>query len=141
MMTFGGNMSRFIERAEELRGRTDRHYNCAQSTLIPFAMEKGLNEEAAYALSSNFGSGMKMAGTCGAVTGGLMVLGLYGANDPATVGEFYRRFKENHDGMLDCGDLLKVSREKGIRRGPHCDGLVYEAVTIVEEILKEKGLI
>lgn len=134
-------MSRFIDKAEELRGRTDMHFNCAQAALIPFAVEKGMSEEAAYALSRNFGSGMKMAGTCGAITGGLMALGLYGVDDPATVAEYYRRFKDNHEGFLDCSDLLRVSKEKGIRRGPHCNGLVYEAVGIVEDILKERGLI
>ena len=134
-------MSRFLDRAEELRGSAARHYNCAQATFIPFAEEKGLDEETAYGITLNFGSGMKMAGTCGAITGGLMALGFYGVNDPQTVSDYYQRFKDNHEGFLDCRNLLRISKEKGERRGPHCDGLVYESVGIVEDILKEKGLI
>ncbi len=134
-------MSRFINRAEELRRIQEKHYNCAQAVFIPFAEEKGLSADAAYGIAMNFGSGMKMAGTCGAITGGLMALGLFGIDDPQTVAEYYQRFQEKHEGFLDCRNLLRISKEKGLRRGPHCDGLVLESVEIVEEILKEKGRI
>ena len=71
-------MSEHLKRAEELRAITERHYNCAQSVFVPFAKECGLDEEEAYKVAANFGAGMKVAGTCGAITGGLMVLGMLG---------------------------------------------------------------
>ena len=52
-------MSKYIEKAKELRAITDVHYNCAQSVLVPFAKEMGMTEEQAYNLGYNFGAGMK----------------------------------------------------------------------------------
>ena len=65
-----------LERARELRADTARHYNCCQSVVLPFAEELGLDEEAVLKLAEHFGSGMRRGSVCGAVTGGLMALGL-----------------------------------------------------------------
>lgn len=62
-------MSRYLDRARELREDPDVHYNCAQSVLIPFAEEAGLTAEQANAITANFGSGMKIGSVCGAITG------------------------------------------------------------------------
>jgi len=134
-------MSKYLEKAEELRAITERHYNCAQSVLVPFAEAAGISEEQAYRTAANFGSGMKMAGTCGAVTGGLMVLGLFGIDDGPTINSYYAKVKGNHEGFLDCADLLRINKERGGEKKPHCDAMVYECVSLVEEILKERGLI
>ena len=131
-------MGKCLDRAEELRAITERHYNCAQSVLVPFAEQAGLDPETAFRLAACFGSGMNMGGVCGAVTGGLMALGLAGAGDQKTCQAFCRRIRENHDGMLDCRDLLRVNAEKGGERKPHCDAMVYEAVRAVEDILANR---
>ena len=137
----GPGKSRYLERVEQLRACTDRHYNCAQSVLIPFAQGAGLLEETACALAANFGAGMKRASVCGAVTGGLMVLGLYGLEDGPTVAEFHRRIRDNHEGCLDCADLLRINKERGGDRKAHCDGMVLEAVALAEELLRAAGKI
>ena len=62
-----------MEETEALRARTDVHYNCCQSVLVPFADLCGLDKETAFKLGANFGSGMRHGSTCGAVTGALMV--------------------------------------------------------------------
>ena len=55
-----------LEEVQYLRTEPDgRHYNCAQSLLVPFASEVGLAKEQADALGANFGAGMKMGSTCG----------------------------------------------------------------------------
>ena len=64
------------ERAAQAGALFDRGYNCAQSVLIPKWEEMGLDHDMAKRLSKNFGVGMKIGSTCGAITGGLMVLGL-----------------------------------------------------------------
>ncbi|MDY5279503.1 C-GCAxxG-C-C family protein [Sharpea porci] len=133
-------MSKYLDEAITLRARTDRHFNCAQAVLVPFAKGAGLDEELAFNLAANFGSGMKMAGTCGAITGGLMALGLYGVDDPATITQYYKRFRTAHQGMMNCGDLLKANFEKGLAKKPHCDHMVYEAIGYVEEILRERNM-
>ena len=84
---------------------------------------------------------MKMAATCGAITGGLMVLGLCGIDDGQTINDYYARLRNNHDGFLNCADLLRINKERGGARKPHCDGMVYECVEIVEEILRDHGVI
>ncbi len=132
-------VSKYLEKAETLRAATDRHYNCCQSVLIPFAEGAGLDGEAAYRLALLFGAGMKRGSVCGAITGGLMALGLYGADEPAVLAEYYRRLREAHDGMFDCADLLRENKRRGGERGPHCDGMVYECIGLVEELLKKAG--
>lgn len=134
-------MSKYLNRARELRACTTTHYNCAQSVLLPFAPDAGLTEEQAFRLSANFGSGMKMAATCGAITGGLMVLGLFGVEDGASIGGYYRALRESHNNLLNCADLLRVNKEQGREKKPHCDEMVYECVGLVEAILREKEMI
>ena len=134
-------MSRFITRAEELRAIKLPHYNCAQSVVIPFAEAAGLTEETAYRIASNFGGGMKRGSVCGAVTGGLMALGLFGVDDPRSAAEFHRRMRENHEGALDCAELLRINAMNGGDKKQHCDDMVYEAVRLVEEMLAERGIL
>ncbi len=132
-------MSKFLKRAEELRAIKEPHYNCAQAVMIPYAEEMGISEEAANKVAANFGSGMKMAATCGSISGGLMVLGMFGVDDAHTISDYYKRLKENHEGHLDCADLLRINKEQGRQKKEHCDDMVYECVTLVETILKEQG--
>lgn len=132
-------MSIYLDRAQELRAIVTPHYNCAQSVLLPFAGAAGLSEETLYALSANFGAGMKMASVCGAITGGLMVLGLFGVNDGPTIGAYYRRLREKHEGMLTCAELLRANQQRGGEKKPHCDAMVYECVALAEELLRERG--
>ena len=133
--------SRYLQRAEELRAITEIHYNCAQSVAVPFADVVGLDEDTMYRMGANFGGGMKMAATCGAVTGALMVLGLAGLDDVEMLKEIYKRVRENHEGFLDCADLLRINAQKGLPKKPHCDAMVYELVEITEELLRRYGKI
>ena len=86
-------------------------------------------------LTRNLDTGMKMGSTCGAVTGGLIALGLAGADD-ATVAEYIRIMKERHGGSLNCPDLLKRNAEQvRLEKKAHCDGMIFESVQLVEELL------
>ncbi|MGI6118283.1 MAG: C-GCAxxG-C-C family protein [Bilifractor sp.] len=133
--------NQFLEEARKIRALTSPHYNCAQGVMIPFAEKKGYDTDKAFAIADGFGSGMRMGATCGAVTGSLMVLGMYGASDPQTISEFYRRFRENHDGITNCRDLLRTCAQKNEVQKNHCDGLVFECVEILTELLRERGLL
>lgn len=132
--------SEIAERCYELRNDKDTHYNCAQAVFIPFAEKKGIPAEQAAAITANFGSGMRMGATCGAITGGLMVLGLYGRGGAADSSEFIRRMRERHEGRTQCKDLLAQEVHSAEEKKAHCDGMVYEAVEIVEDMLqKDEG--
>ena len=129
-------MSKYLDRARALRAIVTPHYNCGQSVVIPFAADAGLTEAQALGICANFGGGLKRGSACGAITGGLVVLGLFGIDNPA---EYYRRLREQHEGMLDCAELLRKNRELGREKKPHCDALVYECVELVEALLRESG--
>lgn len=120
-----------------LRARTDRHYNCCQSVLIPFCPETGLDEEQAYALGAPFGGGMHCGSVCGALIGGLMVLGLlgYAQKDIDTLME---RFRHRH-GFIDCRELLSTAARNGVGRKAHCDSVVLDMVAYLDGYLRNSS--
>ena len=126
-------MSELLRRSQELREDPDVHYNCAQAVFLPFAERKGLTAEQALAITQNFGGGMRAGLTCGAITGGLMALGLYGAGDPRDAAELIRRISDRHAGRAEV--------KSPAAKKPHCDAMVYEAVEAVEEMLAARGII
>ncbi|MBO4212367.1 MAG: C_GCAxxG_C_C family protein [Oscillospiraceae bacterium] len=131
-------MSKYQDRAKELRAIVTPHYNCGQSVVLPFAAEAGLSEEQALGICANFGGGLKRASACGAITGGLVVLGLFGIDNPS---EYYRILRNSHEGLLDCAELLRKNESLGREKKPHCDALVFECVSLVEKLLRESGKI
>lgn len=132
-------MNKHIEKALELRNNTDIHYNCAQAILCAYSDELKLDEDTAFNLGFNFGSGMKCGSTCGVITGGLMVLGLKGINDITTLNEYRKRIMDNHDGLSNCVDLLRVNASKGGVKKTHCDNMIKEAIEIIDDIVKQKA--
>ena len=131
-------MSIHLERAQELRASTTTHFNCAQSVVVPFAERAGYTTEQACAYAAAFGGGMQTGNLCGAFTGALMALGVLGIASRPNVTALTRRMRENHDGTLLCVELLRKNAEAGGARKPHCDGMVFEAVRLVEELLDEE---
>ena len=129
-----------MDRMEQVKHlRTDpggRHYNCAQSILVPFAGEVGLGEEQAYQLGARFGSGMNHGATCGVITSALMLLGLKGYSTKEA-GDLLRRFREGRQ-ATECAALLTRAKEAGVTRKEHCDALVFEMVQTLETLLAQK---
>ena len=92
-------------------------YTCTQSILASFAARYDLPQNLAFRMGEPFGAGISCTGDmCGAVTGGILVLGLqYGSplsSDNAArlltyrrVQELIHRFKEIHR-SIQCTDLL-----------------------------------
>ena len=123
-----------MEHAKNLRDITEKHYNCAQSVLVPFAGEMGLSEEQAYNLGAHFGAGMRHGSTCGALSGALMVLGAMGYGEQEAQA-MLRSFREKN-GCTDCAHLLANAKERGEGKKPHCDRLVCECV---QALLEQSG--
>jgi C_GCAxxG_C_C family probable redox protein len=132
-----------------------RKANCAQSVFTAFSADLGLDEKTAYSLAQGFGGGMgHTGGTCGAVTGAYLALGL---DNPASkesprqsldktyalVGEFNRQFKKLH-GSMNCTELLGYdlskqeelvkAREAGVFTSK-CPTFVGDATKIVDTLL------
>ena len=92
-------------------------YNCAQSVFAAFCEETGVSDDMALKISCGLGGGMgRNQEVCGAVTGGILVLGLRhgrGVNDEASATtvtyqktrEFMSRFAERN-GSYICRELL-----------------------------------
>ena len=145
------NSSRPIDAA---RSRFSAGFSCSQSVIAAFAPELGLDADAALRVSAAFGGGMgRTGGTCGVVTGALMVLGLkYGAIvvNPAAkeltaaqAREFMARFQARH-GATTCAELLGVNistpEGQAAARGANlfkmvCPGLVASAAEIVGQMI------
>lgn len=129
-------MEKHIEKAMELRNEVPMCNNCAQTIMRVYADELGIDENTAAALGSNFGGGMKCGSTCGVITAGLMVLGAKGIESPKVLNEFRKRIADNHGGMTDCADLLRANAAKGGEKKPHCDGMIKEAIEIMDELVE-----
>lgn len=130
-------------------------YNCAQSVLFSFCKDFGLEAEIALKLSCGFGGGMgRMGEVCGAVSGGILVLGLKlgrGEKDGrlqtdiayARIREFMNRFSAKH-GSCHCRELLAgcdlaTPEGQAYFKDNECFNLicrpcVRDAVAIIEEI-------
>lgn len=99
-----------------------------------YAKEIGLDEDLAAAIGSNFGGGMRCGATCGAIAAGYMVLGAKGIESPAVLNEFRKCIAKKHDGMTDCADLLRANAAKGGEKKPHCDNMIEEVITLIDEL-------
>lgn len=121
-----------IEMAQTLRDNEDVHYNCCQAVVLAYAADAGMTQAQASAMSAHFGSGMRMGSVCGAVTGGLMALGLLGRGE-AEVKAFTKRFRAEA-GNINCADLLRAAHENGEEKKTRCDRMVALAVGLVEEV-------
>ena len=122
-----------LEITKQLRADPDVHYNCCQSVLVPFCDVCGIDRETAVKLGAHFGGGMRHGSTCGAVTGALMVLGMAGEDEQAAR-KLMNAVREKH-GALDCAHLLARAKEEGIERNAHCEGMMLEAVDLLEQIM------
>ena len=131
-------------------------YNCAQAVVWPFCDDINLDSFTARNIACGFGAGIaKRQETCGAVTGGIMVLGMLlgtrGAHDRsvteetyAKADEFMSRFEAIH-GSCNCLQLLDgcdLNTEEGRKtiedldlRNKTCKVCVQTAVEILEEII------
>ena len=147
-----------VERVERAVSLFEEGFSCSQAVLGAYSERFGLACEAALKLSAGFGGGMKMAGTCGAVTGALMVIGLkHGHSDAADkegkrkvgalIKDFVARFKERNY-SLTCKELLgcDISTPQGKQEAEEknltqtiCPKYVHDAARILDEMLSLDG--
>ena len=138
-------MSKYTDLAMERRSRFTPEgrpaWNCCQAVVSVFAQDAGYDEESCMKAATFFRGGMQMGSVCGAVTGSLLALGLAGADDAQISNDLIRKVRENHGGMIDCRDLLRVNAENGGEKMPHCNAMIRECIDYVEEALKAKGIL
>lgn len=127
-------MNKHVEKAMKLRNEQPMVHNCAQAVMCAYAQDIGISEDMACAIGSNFGGGMKNGSVCGAITSALMVLGTKGIEDPAKINEFRRKIAQNHEGNINCADLLRANAAKGGDKKTHCDHMIQEAIELIDEM-------
>jgi C_GCAxxG_C_C family probable redox protein len=73
-------------------------YNCAQAVLDAFRDEASLDEDLALKMATGLGAGMgRKQEVCGAVTGGVLVLGLRHGRGSAPLRDFLRSIRAYPD--------------------------------------------
>ncbi|PKN67298.1 MAG: hypothetical protein CVU57_02845 [Deltaproteobacteria bacterium HGW-Deltaproteobacteria-15] len=146
-----------MSKVEKAMEKFLKGYNCAQSVLYAFCEDLNLEEETALKIAGGFGGGM--AGkqeVCGAVTGGIMVIGLkygQGADDNKRAKEIaYNKTRELMDGFRErhgtclCRELIRdcdlmtregqrYFKEKNLLNSV-CTPCVQSAVALLEQIMR-----
>lgn len=134
-----------------------KRFTCSAAVFSTFSIELGLDPDMAKKIACGFGAGISKTGNiCGAVSGGIMVIGLkYGktqeGDDAATektralVRQFIHEFTEKN-GSVNCTGLLgyNISNPDEYARArdeelfvTKCPMMVRDAVEILEKILAD----
>lgn len=142
-----------MNRTEEAVNLFQKGFNCAQSIFCAFGTEIGLGKEECLKVAGSFGGGMaRRAETCGAVTGGLMVLGLRHAmvregdteaksRNYGEAEKFMKEF-ERANGSIVCRELLgcDISTAEGSQKAADqklfttlCPRYVQSAAELLEK--------
>ena len=143
----------------EAKAIFDEGFNCCQAVFVPFALERGIDEETSLKISSGFAAGLCYQGeTCGAVIGAQMALGLNNGysepNDEQSreevknlIAEYRNKFSAKHGTTL-CKELLgkDLSTEEGYTYlktngifEDKCPDFVSDSVEIVQSLLQDKN--
>lgn len=130
-------------------------FNCCQSVFSAYSSQFGIDTNMALKLAAAFGGGIaRMAETCGAVTGALMIVGLkYGATDPKDkvakektykiAQEFINQFTARNN-SISCKELLNcdISTPEGMNLAHEknliktiCPNLIRNAAEILEQLI------
>jgi C_GCAxxG_C_C family probable redox protein len=128
--------------------------NCAQSVLSAYTPELKIDKNLALSISTGFGGGMgRLQGTCGAVTGAFMIIGVYSCNkypqnndkkskSVEMIQTFNKKFLNLHE-STDCIDLLgcNLNTPEGQEylkthnlKETVCEKCISDSIDILEEI-------
>lgn len=127
----------------------NENWNCAQSVLGAYTEDYNLNRDQLYRLSMAFGGGMGHTnGICGAISGGLMVLGLKLNKQEFNKEKTYTATRHLMDefitrnGTRDCEKLIGVDlmteegklrfKEENIKKNV-CEKCIADVIEILEK--------
>ncbi|MBR2274096.1 MAG: C_GCAxxG_C_C family protein [Alphaproteobacteria bacterium] len=110
-------------------------YNCAQAVICTYCDKAGIDENMALNLGNSFAAGLgNREGTCGALIGAGIVLGLINKNSAKSVKEMrliMEKFAERN-GATRCKELKGLNENKIIRECPDC---VADSAEFLEEYI------
>jgi C_GCAxxG_C_C family probable redox protein len=149
-------LGRIMNQIENVAETFKQGFNCAQAVLSAYCPDLGLDREMAIKLTAPFGGGIAATGeVCGAVSGAIMVLGLWCGSDDVGNPEskekayritrvFIKKFKDKNHSLL-CRNLIgmDISTPEGIENARKegvfmetCPKFVRDASEILEELMK-----
>ncbi len=111
----------------EINRLFDMGFDCSQIVFGEIAPRYGIRKEDAYRIAGCFGIGMAQDGVCGAVTGGMMALGLAFGND--SPGDL-----SGKDALFKKRDEL-VSRFREINREINCPLLLGQCIHTLGDLM------
>ena len=113
-------------------------HNCAQAILCTYADKVGIDEETARNIANSFGAGMgNMEGTCGALVGAGIILGMFTkdrAKSMKAMKQMMTQFQQRN-GATQCKLLKGVGTKVVLRECPDC---VADAAEFIEELLDDQ---
>ena len=113
-------------------------HNCAQAILHTYADVAGIDEESAMNIAGAFGGGMgNLEGTCGALVGTGLVLGLVNKDKVKSMKQMRQimtKFQQRN-GATQCKLLKGVGTKVVLRECPDC---VADAAEFLEEQLNQE---
>jgi C_GCAxxG_C_C family probable redox protein len=124
-------------------------YNCSQAIFSTYSSDFGVPSEQALKIASGFGGGMRIDGTCGAVTGAFMMLGLKFAKGKDKPYDKIIKFAEafcrknkstNCQALIGCDIRTKQGMDKATNEGLFksiCSQLVRDSAEILEEMFAD----
>lgn len=140
---------------EKIAEEFKKGFDCSQVVLKSFADRLGIDGEEAYKIAACFGGGMGVTGgTCGAIVGAMMAIGIkYGQYDFEHMeqkdimrdkrSQFFEKIKDKYPSVL-CKDVLgydltnpadlSVILEKGLFFSV-CPVAVADVITALDEVL------
>ena len=144
---------KLMNHANSLGEKAIRHfrvegYNCSQSVLLTMAEHWKFKNELIPKVATAFGGGMGRCGSvCGALTGGLMAIGIkYGTNEPSAekrsrayelAETFYRQFEKQNRSVM-CRELIGLDLSDAKQRKTAQEEHVFEkkCTVFVESAVK-----
>lgn len=134
------------EKTEKAIAYHKKGYNCAQSVLCTYCDRCGVEEAEAFRMAEGFGLGMgNMEGTCGALTGAFMAVGLINSDgnleEPRSKKDTYRKIRELYNVFKEKNGSVICKELKGVDGGAplrSCDGCIEDAAQIVEDFLSRQ---
>jgi len=147
-----------MSNVSEAINRFEGEFNCAQSILLTYGLQYGLDEETARRITAVFGGGIAgTGGICGAVSGALMAISLKCCSESAGLSEgkqkayektrqFMDEFNRKHNSIL-CRELIGYDigtpegREKAVELqlfANRCPSFVQSAAEIFEKVMGDR---
>ncbi len=123
-----------MNKMEAVIAKKKQGYNCAQAVASAYADEVGILEDTLYHLVQGFGAGMgTMDGTCGAISGAIVVLGLLNRDSMQTMKDTRRlmQYFQNRNTSITCKVLKGVETGNVLRP---CIDCVKDATEFLEEM-------